>query len=764
MSVYSLISANKGVFNLPKEVSAIDVTTRNAYNATIIGFEAGVNNQGAFNVFIGYRAGNFTSSGGNNVFIGAETADRALTSTDNVIVGTNSARRLTSGRKNVYVGNNVGYYLNGNNNILVGFNNTSVGDLSGSHSNIGVGYNSSTLGANNILLGNNSYMMSYKSIGIGQGIIDTTKNSIIVGNNIFNTGSNVLIINNRHNSNSLEPSLSNTENDYMNINDYIVVAQNAKNQSVLTFTNDVISLSSSNIEFALTGGGVHFGEVIEVTGRYSTLILGKGVTLGLRTDSNPNASHLNIESNNITLGGCNVNDFHLYGSNNYLHMNSNLIVLSNNDIKFEVNSNITSIGGSNNQMFRLYGSNNTITMSNGGTYIDSELVIYRDTFLSNNLIVNKTSQFKDNTYFYDDVVAYSNVSFEHNINVNSNSVIYVGSAVSVCNDDRFFIEGAGETHIKQPMVLGDKVYIDDKISFCNTSTAYLNWDKVNERELQEFYGSSIIQKNLFVGGMMYSAGINVADRLVLVSGNGTNQWNQYVAITSNQNPYLVFESSTGAVVKLGDDFQPEIFNFTGKHRCNSTFLSSHDSSNSNDTIKAKELKDLVGKIVIANGDYKNLQNEKSISIDEAIPLIELCNKAKDSRAFGVISDFENNDTKRIYRLGNLTFETEKTEEDVKVIVNSVGEGGIWVSNINGPFQNGDLIVSSDLSGFGMRQDDDLVRSYTVAKITCDCDFDFNISEESKSNDVDSHWRPIYEKLCVDGKEYIISFVGCTYKF
>jgi hypothetical protein len=682
MSVYSLISSDQGVFNLPKEVSAIDVNTRNAYNATIIGYEAGINNQGELNVFLGYRAGNFNISGGNNIYIGADTAERARTASENVIVGSRSARFLSSGTRNVFLGNGVGYYLNGNNNVLLGFNNTVASDLTLSHSNIGVGYNTSVFGHNNILVGNNSYMLSLSSIAIGEGIIDTTKNSILIGTNIVNTGSNVLIINNRHNSNNNPISLSNAEHDYLNINDYIVVAKNASNISQLTLKNDLIVLSASNVNLNLSGGQMRMGEVMEFTGKYATLVLDKDITMGFLKNSNPNAPQVYFTSNSVSIGGYDVNNTNIYGSNHFLYMNSNLIVLSNNDFKLQVASNNTSLGASNNKVFQLYGSNNVITMSNGGTYIESEVVIYRDTYLSNNLVVDKTSQFVD------------------------------------------------------------EVYVDDKMSFCNMTNRFLNWDNVNEAELQEFYGSSVIQKNLFVGGMMYSAGLNVADRLVLLSGNGTNQWNQYVSISSNQNPYLVFQSDTGSVIKLGDDFTPELFNFTGKHRCSSEI--SCDNS-------------LMGKIVVTTGDYINLDNEHSISIDEAIPVIALASNVYDSRAFGVIGGFETNNDKRVYRLGNLHFETKKDTDDVKVIVNSVGEGGIWVCNQNGSLKNGDLIVCSGLSGYGMKQEDDIIRSYTVAKITCDCDFDFNFHNNDASNGV---WKPEIRK---EG-DYLTAFVGCVYKF
>lgn len=51
----------------------------------------------------------------------------------------------------------------------------------------------------------------------------------------------------------------------------------------------------------------------------------------------------------------------------------------------------------------------------------------------------------------------------------------------------------------------------------------------------------------------------------------------------------------------------------------------------------------------------------------------------------------------------------------QILVNSVGEGQINVCGEGGDLEIGDLIVSSSMPGKGMRQADDIVRSYTVAK-------------------------------------------------
>jgi len=50
-----------------------------------------------------------------------------------------------------------------------------------------------------------------------------------------------------------------------------------------------------------------------------------------------------------------------------------------------------------------------------------------------------------------------------------------------------------------------------------------------------------------------------------------------------------------------------------------------------------------------------------------------------------------------------------------VFTNSLGEGLINVCGENGNIEIGDLISSSSIPGKGMKQADDIIRSYTVAK-------------------------------------------------
>jgi hypothetical protein len=206
-----------------------------------------------------------------------------------------------------------------------------------------------------------------------------------------------------------------------------------------------------------------------------------------------------------------------------------------------------------------------------------------------------------------------------------------------------------------------------------------------------------------------------------------------IANNSNSSD-LVMVSNNGTTISFCDNFEPGVLNFTGKHRCATA-------------MPAINADDLIGRIVISTGSYKNLQNQAAISMDEAIPIVTLATSNADPRVFGVIGGVEEEMTpQRTFKVGNLQFTQDKDVVDNRLIIHSVGEGAIWVCDEGGPLKNGDLIVSGH-DGYGVRQHDDLIRNCTVAKITCDCDF----SLESTVYKCDS---------LADGKRRAL--VGCVY--
>lgn len=233
-------------------------------------------------------------------------------------------------------------------------------------------------------------------------------------------------------------------------------------------------------------------------------------------------------------------------------------------------------------------------------------------------------------------------------------------------------------------------------------------------------------------------------------------------ITNSNQASVIMERSGGNnawgwAVQGGNNLGVNYFN--GSSWSERGFVSTSGSGQINQTIQhrvsSKIKNPQIGMIVISTGKYdtwipsavKSKKDKDGITIDDALPIVEYSSKEKDPAVFGVISSVEETGKdKRTYQMGIWNFVFDKEEDDNRITINSGGEGAILVCNINGNLKNGDLICSSKIEGIGMKQDDDLLHSYTIAKITCDCDF----------NDKDFKIEPI------ENGKYLCALVGCLY--
>jgi hypothetical protein len=204
------------------------------------------------------------------------------------------------------------------------------------------------------------------------------------------------------------------------------------------------------------------------------------------------------------------------------------------------------------------------------------------------------------------------------------------------------------------------------------------------------------------------------------------------------------------------DSTEEIIAFTGQHPCRPTSGEVVDYS------------DKVGYIVVADGTYNNgffstdVNDKSTPSINEALPHVKLSTKEKEKSVFGVISNaedlndvnspvFKDDNSPQPYRektLGKLTAVHRYEEGDERIWINSLGEGAVMVCNMNGNLENGDYITTSAIEGLGMKQDDDLLHNYTVAKVTQDVTFLYG--------------DPDVKEITYQGQTYKAKLVGCTY--
>ena len=144
-----------------------------------------------------------------------------------------------------------------------------------------------------------------------------------------------------------------------------------------------------------------------------------------------------------------------------------------------------------------------------------------------------------------------------------------------------------------------------------------------------------------------------------------------------------------------------------------------------------------GLIVSVTGKAEmRTKKDGEVSISSTLPTVTLAGKARDKAVLGVLvmeaplSDDHWFEGKKEGRFG---------------VVNALGEGRMWVTNGNGPVEAGDYITSSDIPGYGQRQDDDLVHSYTVGKVIETVD-----------------WNAVTETVEVEGRRVKVCLIAVVY--
>ena len=189
----------------------------------------------------------------------------------------------------------------------------------------------------------------------------------------------------------------------------------------------------------------------------------------------------------------------------------------------------------------------------------------------------------------------------------------------------------------------------------------------------------------------------------------------------DQNDLVFSYRATGTNIQdegLGwiqyNDRNIDFIDYTGQHRAVSKNKNLYDTK-------------YVGYIISSTGLFKDLNSKyknqnRNTNINSALPYVDLSNKVQDKACFGVLSDSEEDNKRTYHSAGVFKSSYKMNKGDKRIIINSLGEGSIWISNYNGNIENGDYITTSPISGIGQKQSDDLLHNYTVAKATCSVNF------------------------------------------
>ena len=196
-------------------------------------------------------------------------------------------------------------------------------------------------------------------------------------------------------------------------------------------------------------------------------------------------------------------------------------------------------------------------------------------------------------------------------------------------------------------------------------------------------------------------------------------------------------------------------NFTGQHRTFIKDVPFSEASNLEGLIVSSDQ----NKYIKMSGGIEAGSN--AITTNESLPVVSLSTTTNDKKCFGVISASEDPE-ERSDAFGNFVSVTEKEKGDTRVYINSVGEGAIWVVNTNGSLESGDYITTSNVPGYGQKQDSEFLANYTVAKITMDCDFNpatQPVQQILRSNVVETYYLGNVHKVKNVPHEFVTTVVS-----
>ena len=140
---------------------------------------------------------------------------------------------------------------------------------------------------------------------------------------------------------------------------------------------------------------------------------------------------------------------------------------------------------------------------------------------------------------------------------------------------------------------------------------------------------------------------------------------------------------------------------------------------------------------VSNVNVSNVDNYHGLIVSANKPDVYISTSSYDTKCYGVVSE-ENVET-----INN------------EILINTSRDGKVWVIDVEN-LQSGDYITTSNVAGYGMKQSDDLVHNYTVAKILQDCDFNptqvpiKRVMRETR--DVKYYVRREYSDVPQDGSE------------
>ena len=220
-------------------------------------------------------------------------------------------------------------------------------------------------------------------------------------------------------------------------------------------------------------------------------------------------------------------------------------------------------------------------------------------------------------------------------------------------------------------------------------------------------------------------GINGNNNIQLGRNSGLSG-NNNIVLTVNKNDLEKNINNKLLIDNQLDEEKPFIF---GDMNCNSLSLNTNKIKmdvvlNVNGSIYAETYNNFKG------CHYIDLDYDERLEYGMIITMKDKGNICSIEKDKGIIGIFMNKS--EVLKNGKL---------ELNYLICSSGMCSIWITNINGECEIGDYICSSNIYGLGMKQNDDIKRNYTIAKVIENIDW-------KNINDVIEFDSKLYKKKCV----------------
>jgi hypothetical protein len=250
-----------------------------------------------------------------------------------------------------------------------------------------------------------------------------------------------------------------------------------------------------------------------------------------------------------------------------------------------------------------------------------------------------------------------------------------------------------------------------------------------------------------------------------------------LAATGNSFNVTCYPMVTGLNSQLVYYWRNNNQNYRGLDTNGTGFFTGQHPTNCLD-IDQSIVNDYVGQLVsITNDGYtiydtygNQLRGKEAIQITSAAPITRLTTKDADPAVFGVVANCFNDGLRPDGSIDTYSDSEFVTNLFGRIMVNSIGEGALWVTNWNGNVSNGDYLCSCPIPGLARVQDSGRLMNYTIAKATMSCDFNppflstmsTFLFEGSTLSTMVSCLAYKCEAVEFNGSSFLKAFIGCTY--